>query len=1259
MKKIRTLFVATLTAVFLSLSACNINETPATRKSSTDISSSTQSSEIDEQIYRIYQLYKAQGGNLSYEEWLQTIKGEKGDQGEPGIPGSQGPKGEDGHSPIIEIRSDGYWYIDGVNTNVKAQGSKGETGNPGKNGVSIVSVTKTNTDGLVDTYTILYSDDSTSTFTVTNGQNGEQGTPGIQGQPGKDGHTPIVTISNDDYWVIDGEKTSFMARGPQGETGQNGKSAYEIYLEAHPEYTKSEDEWLDDLVNGRLGNKELHTVSFDSQGGSQVASQQILHGEKAQKPADPFLDGYVFDGWYYQNELWVFQGYVVTEDMTLTARWSEGYQAVFLNHDDTVLYSCWFKKGSDPVYPYANPTMTDDDFDYQFKGWEKHWNENDQFIVKAQYEKASKCVSFIGNTAYINGTDIAPTDVIIPSTWDGENITHLGSSGDCSTLTSITIPNSVTTIYRQTFRGCTSLVTITIPDSVEIIDNLAFEGCTSLETVHLGNGLKTIGASAFSRCSALVDINLPDNLESIGAYAFDQCSSLKSILVGDKVTNLGEGAFSFCSKLETVVLGKGITQIKSQTFYWCPSLESITIKGIINSAATDGLIAGASAQVYLYFDDIAQLFSSPLLGKINGQMHIFINGQEDEITTITIPDSVTTLKSLYFEKLQSVRIINVPESVISIDSETFSNCPSLEAVNVDADNPNYSSQDGVLYNKSKSSLICVPMMYEGTVNLPNSTTTGITFSKFSNRQKLTAIEVGAENPDYASFNGLLYDKTLKTLISAPGGIKNNVTFADACTTISFYAFSGSALQEITIPGHVLEIGGNAFKDCKSLTSITISSGVSSLGECILDGCSSLQHFTFEGETISLSNQTFVGLPDTIEEYQEYGNGLYLSWGGVSYKVLVKAKNSSVTSIEIASTCRIINDEAFSNCPNLQNVSIDNEYIDFIGNNIFKNCASLKTVFLGDHIATIYSSAFENCSSLETINFPNGLTEIGYKAFYGCESLQSISLPNSLTRLDDYCFRWCSSLKTVTVPGTVNHIGFHVFANCSNLKTAILEEGVPTITYGMFDNCVTLESVNIPSTVTLIDGLAFRNCENLEMGPLPDTVTHLGGQALEGCQKITFNEYERCSYYGTVSNQYYFLITALDKDMTTLSIHQNCKMICGSAFSRCQQLTEVVIPSGVTYMSSNVFANCSSLTKVVLPHTLDYLGAFAFENCNQLADIFYEGIESEWQALIANSNYRYLGLTPSFTPTIWYYSNEEPVQEGHYWHYVEDVLTIWN
>ena len=143
----------------------------------------------------------------------QGEQGEQGAQGIQGIQGIQGVPGNDGHTPIITIQ-DGYWYIDGVNTNKPATGVKGDTGN------GISGIAKTSTSGLVDTYTITFTNGTKTTFTVTNGAQGEQG---IQGEKGQDGHTPVITIQNG-YWYVDGVNTGVKATSSA--SGSSSSSSY-------------------------------------------------------------------------------------------------------------------------------------------------------------------------------------------------------------------------------------------------------------------------------------------------------------------------------------------------------------------------------------------------------------------------------------------------------------------------------------------------------------------------------------------------------------------------------------------------------------------------------------------------------------------------------------------------------------------------------------------------------------------------------------------------------------------------------------------------------------------------------------------------------------------------------------------------------------------------------------------------------------------------------------------------------------------------
>lgn len=229
--------------------------------------SQTPMSEFERTTRNIYETGLREGAiqDQTYEQWLESIRG------------------VDGHTPSICIGDNGHWFIDDVDTGVSAQGNSGKDGQDG------TSLLTGNSVPLID-----------------------------QGRDG-DSYIDLLTcnyyLKEDGVWVLKGNLK-----------GENGLSAYELYVSYHPEYKDSEEQWLDDLINGRLGNKEVHIVTFDSDGGSPVDAQTVLHGEKAIRPEAPIRDGYIFSDWVDEyNDHWVFNGFSITSDITLKAVWSEIY----------------------------------------------------------------------------------------------------------------------------------------------------------------------------------------------------------------------------------------------------------------------------------------------------------------------------------------------------------------------------------------------------------------------------------------------------------------------------------------------------------------------------------------------------------------------------------------------------------------------------------------------------------------------------------------------------------------------------------------------------------------------------------------------------------------------------------------------------------------------------------------------------------------------------------------------------------------------
>ena len=176
------------------------------------------------------------------------------------------------------------------------------------------------------------------------------------------------------------------------------------------------------------------------------------------------------------------------------------------------------------------------------------------------------------------------TSITIP-----DSVTSIGvfAFDYCISLTNINIPDSVTSIGSYAFVGCSSLTSITIPEGVTSIGDYAFRWCTSLTSINIPDGVTSIGRGVFSDCDSLTSITIPDGVTSIGSGAFHNCDSLTSITIPEGVTSIGSTAFYNCDSLTSITIPEGVTSIGPGAFYWCTSLTSITIPESVTSIGDD------------------------------------------------------------------------------------------------------------------------------------------------------------------------------------------------------------------------------------------------------------------------------------------------------------------------------------------------------------------------------------------------------------------------------------------------------------------------------------------------------------------------------------------------------------------------------------------------------------------------------------------------------------------------------------------------
>lgn len=191
------------------------------------------------------------------------------------------------------------------------------------------------------------------------------------------------------------------------------------------------------------------------------------------------------------------------------------------------------------------------------------------------------------------GTLVIPATVTIGG--KEFSVTSIGNSvfSDCSSLQSVTIPNSVTNIGDNAFSWCEKLQSVIIPESVTRFGNSVFWACTSLRSVIIPESVTRIGDTAFDACTSLRSITIPNSVTTIGGGAFEFCSNLQSVTIPNSVTTIGDAAFFDCSSLESVTIPNSVTNIGKDAFWRCRSLKSVTIYG--NPKIGDGAFKDISA----------------------------------------------------------------------------------------------------------------------------------------------------------------------------------------------------------------------------------------------------------------------------------------------------------------------------------------------------------------------------------------------------------------------------------------------------------------------------------------------------------------------------------------------------------------------------------------------------------------------------------------------------------------------------------------
>lgn len=303
-----------------------------------------------------------------------------------------------------------------------------------------------------------------------------------------------------------------------------------------------------------------------------------------------------------------------------------------------------------------------------------------------------------GQSCYVKSTGTCTdTDIVIPDTYNGLPVTSIGDYAfcECTSLTSVTIPDSVISIGDYAFYECVSLTSITIPDSVISIGDDAFEYCASLTSITIPNSVKSIGEWAFCWCISLTGITIPDSITSISDYVFAECESLTSITIPDSVKDIGIGAFIHCKSLTSITIPDSVKSIGLYAFEDCTSLATINFDDTIEkwNSITKSVNWDVDAGEYIIYctnGEIEKDGTVVYYPSENLEFTLNDDGKSYSVTgigtctntNIVIPKSynglpVTSIGKLAFYRQHSLTSITIPGSVASIGKWAFYYCTSL------------------------------------------------------------------------------------------------------------------------------------------------------------------------------------------------------------------------------------------------------------------------------------------------------------------------------------------------------------------------------------------------------------------------------------------------------------------------------------------------------------------------------------------------------------------------------------------------------
>ena len=821
----------------------------------------------------------------------------------------------------------------------------------------------------------------------------------------------------------------------------------------------------------------------------------------------------------------------------------------------------------------------------------------------------------------------------------------------CEGLKEISLPKGMTVIGESMFEGCTTLEKVFIPNTVVSIQKAAFRMCGSLKTVEFEQGgtndlIVEDGTSkgtppsmygAFSGTSSLKEITFPERTTRIGDYAF---------ALTDHNGNPADSVRQ--SGLMTINLPSTLKEIGNSVFYYCYSLTTVNF-------AENGQLETIGARSFYYAKDIKYLTIPATVKRIDGEAFSYATALKEVF--FEEGSQLTVISDGMFASCSSLEKIKIPASVTAIGLSAFSTCKNLSSVEFE-EGIKLASIAGKAFSQTALKTVKLPKNSDGATTLGEKV--------FESCENLTSVTIPGNSTNIikalygcASLKDIIIDGTSTTVKV------ENSTLSSLDGKNIYYVLPSEGVSEFVIPDGVEEIGDYAFDGKKNIGKVVIPASVKKIGQYAFRNCSNLKSIEFNGTGIitTIGNYAFqncaslesIDLPDSVTTLGNYVFSDCTSLVSANFGSKMKTlgtylfKNcSSLESVILPASITKAPNYMFQNCTSLKSVEFKGK-VTSIGTYFFSGCTSLEEFVVPETVtvlgsatiaATGYSTGtgfvFEKCTNLKSVTLPKNLTVIPNGTFKGCSSLTSLELPEKLKAIGisafENCekinhlvigkgvmlgngtaptstngvFKNCSSLSDLKFEGTLGYVGREMFYGCTSLKSFTVK-GYTGIGQNAFMGSG-IESIIIPNTVKQIYDGAFMNCEGLTSVSIPSSVTSIGTRVFTGCTKLTQIDVDPANNNFYLEGEYGMLFNSSNK-LICCPYYVEGEVVLNDgetfdkyAFESCENITKIVIGSGVTTIPQYAFVNCKNLETVVLPDTVTTIDNYAFSDCESLKNI---------------------------------------------------------